>query len=140
MNAQAIERELRSRDNLHHPVVIWAQVAIVMIACLFWALARVQESAFSEAVFGAFALRFPAEAWAAVMGGASMMVWLGLQRPPRQWMITIGAALQTLQYMALGYSAIMTGGEVVIGAHCTIVFAPFFGWIFWKAVRLDYHA
>lgn len=139
MNARMIERELQRVDDLHHPVVIWSQFAIAMIGCLFWALAQMRDDAFSADVFGNFALQFPAEAWAVVMGGASLMVWLGLQRPPRRWMIAVGSAIQAAQYIALGYSAIATGGEVVIGAHCTIVFAPFFGWICWKAVGLDHH-
>ena len=125
----------RHRSYLAQPILCQMQVAIILIGALFWVEARMQGEAFDAAVFGAFALRFPAEMWAGVMMGASAMCWIGLRHPVRQWMVAIGAGLQTVQYLALGYSAIATGGEMVIGLHCTAQFAPIYMVMFWEAMR-----
>lgn len=120
---------------LSQPILCQMQVAIIIIGALFWVEARLQGEAFDAGVFGSLAVRFPAEMWAGVMMGASAMCWIGLRHPVRRWMVAIGAALQTVQYLALGYSAIATGGEMVIGLHCTVLFAPIYMVMFWEALR-----
>lgn len=138
MNVRALERALSNRASwLDHDLLRYMQVAIIIIGCVFWIMARLQAEAFNVETFGRFALMFPAEAWAGVMASGSLMVWMGLLHPQRRWMIAVGAAIQVVQYMALGLSAIMTGGEEVIGLHCTALFAPAFMLIFWKAVRTN---
>ncbi len=128
---------IRHYRYLHQPILMQMQVAIIGIGALFWIEARLQGQAFSEQVFGAFALQFPAEMWAGVMMGASAMCWIGLRHPVRRWMVAVGASLQTLQYLALGYSAIVTGGEMVIGLHCTAFFAPIYAAMLMEAMRRD---
>lgn len=117
---------LRGHKYLTQPILCQMQLAIILIGAMFWIEARLQGEAFSAAVFGEFALQFPAEVWASVMMGASAMCWVGLRHPVKRWMVAAGAGLQTLQYLALGYSAIVTGGEMVIGLHCTTFFAPIY--------------
>lgn len=131
MRAVAVRRDAW----LSHPLLRWMQIGIIAIGCAFWIEARLTAEAFSADIFGHFALMFPAEAWAGVMASASLMVWIGLIDPVKRWMVAVGAAIQTLQYLALGYSAIMTGGEPVIGLHCTVLFAPLFAAMFWRAVN-----
>jgi hypothetical protein len=126
---------LRQKLYLSQPVLSHMQIAIVIIGALFWIEARLQGEAFDANVFGAFAVQFPAEMWAGVMMGASAMCWIGLRDPVRRWMVATGAALQAIQYLALGYSAISTGGEMVIGLHCTVFFAPIYAVMFWEAIR-----
>lgn len=139
MNARAIDRVLsQRRDWLDQPVLRWVNFGIVIVGCLFWIEAQLRPEAFSEAIYGRFALIFPAEAWAAVTAGSSALVWLGLVNPVRRWMVAVGAGMQTVQYVALGYSAIMTGGEPVIGIHCTFLFAPLFAATFWRAAYDPY--
>ena len=134
-----LARALRRHEYLMQPILQQMQVAIILIGSLFWIEARMQGDAFSAAVFGKFAVTFPAEMWAGVMMGASALCWIGLRHPVKRWMVAVGAALQTLQYLALGYSAIATGGEMVIGLHCTTFFAPIYMVMFWEAVRSDAH-
>ena len=135
----SLARVLRNHSYLSQPILCQMQVAIIFIGSLFWIEARLQGEAFSAAVFGEFALKFPAEMWAGVMMGASAFCWIGLRHPVKRWMVAFGAGLQTLQYLALGYSAIATGGEMVIGLHCTTFFAPIYMVMFWEAVRSDAH-
>lgn len=135
MNVRALAKALGRPHWLDHPLIRWMQVAIIIIGCAFWIEARLQANAFSPAVFGQFATRFPAEAWAGIMVTGSLMIWIGLLDPLKRWMIAIGAAIQTLQYLALGYSAIMTSGELVVGIHCTALFVPVFAAVFWRSVR-----
>lgn len=132
-----IVRALRQHTYLHQPILQQMQVAIIFIGSLFWIEARMQGEAFSAAVFGDFAVMFPAEMWAGVMMGASALCWIGLRHPVKRWMVAVGAGLQTLQYLALGYSAIATGGEMVIGLHCTTFFAPIYMVMLWEALRHD---
>ena len=125
----------RHSHYLSQTVLCQMQIAVVLIGALFWIEARMQGEAFSAAVFGQFATEFPAEVWAGVMMGASALCWIGLRHPVKRWMVAIGAGLQTVQYVALGYSAIATGGEMVIGLHCTVFFAPIYAVMFWEAIR-----
>ena len=133
----SLARTLRNHDYLSQAVLCQMQVAIIFIGSLFWIEARLRGEAFSASVFGEFALRFPAEFWAGIMMCASALCWIGLRHPIKRWMVAVGAGVQTLQYLALGYSAIATGGEMVIGLHCTTFFAPIYMVMFWEAVRRD---
>ena len=134
MNARALEREmLRNAEWLDQPFLRWLQLGIIAVGCMFWVEARAVSEAFSADIYGTFAVAFPAEMWAAIMAGASAMIWLGLVNPVRRWMVAVGAIVQTLQYAALGYSAIWTGGEAVIGIHCTALFVPIFALTAWRA-------
>ena len=135
----SLARVFRQHTYLSQPILCQMQVAIIFIWSLFWIEARMQGAAFCAAVCGEFALQFPAEMWAGVMMGASAFCWIGLRHPVKRWMVAFGAGLQTLQYLALGYSAIATGGEMVIGLHCTTFFAPIYMVMFWEAVRSDAH-
>ena len=138
MNQKALAIALSRKGSwLDHDLIRYGQVVIILIGCAFWIMAQMKEEAFNPDTFGRFALMFPAEFWAGWMASASLMIWLGLMRPQQRWMIAVGAAVQTVQYLSLGFSAIMTGGEPVIGLHCTALFAPAFMLIFWKAVRND---
>jgi len=124
-------------EYLVQPILSHMQVAIVLIGSLFWIEAVTSGEAFSARVFGDFALMFPAEMWAGIMMAGSAMCWIGLRHPVKKWMIAVGAGIQTVQYLALGYSAIATGGEMVIGLHCTTFFAPIFFRMFWEAMHCD---
>lgn len=122
---------------LTQPVLSQMQMAIFAIGSMFWIEATLQGEAFSAQVFGEFALRYPAELWAGTMMAGSAMCWIGLRHPVQWWMIAAGAGVQVVQYLALGFSAIQTGGEIVIGLHCTVFFAPIFARMFWVAVTSD---
>ena len=128
---------IRFKGYLGQPVLSHMQVATVGIGMLFWVEAVLRGDAFSADVFGRFALRFQAEFWAGIMMAASALCWIGLRHPVKRWMVAVGAGMQCLQYLALGYSAIATGGEVVIGLHCTTFFAPIYFRMFWEAIQSD---
>lgn len=136
MNTKALAYT-RFRGCLGQPILSHMQIAIIAIGMLFWIEAVLSGEAFSAQVFGRFALMFKAEFWAGIMMAASAMCWIGLRHPVKRWMVAVGAALQCAQYLALGYSAIATGGEVVIGLHCTTFFAPIYFRMFWEAVQRD---
>lgn len=136
MNARVIVRAL-CPSYLDHPRLMHEQVAIFVVGSLFWIEARLRGQAFSTDVFGEFALQFPAEFWAMLMMASATMVWAGLLNPVKRWMVATGAALQVCNFLALGYSALVTGGEAVIGFWCTIYFAPAFARMFWEAAYRD---
>ena len=122
---------------LRQPILSHMQIAVLLIGCVFWVEARLRGEAFKADVFGWFALQFKAEFWAVIMMAASAMTWVGLRHPVKRWMVAVGAGLQTAQYLALGYSAIATGGGVVFGLHFTVFFAPLYAMIFWEALHSD---
>ena len=133
----AIAKSILHSYYLSQPVLSAMQMAIFFTGSMFWVEATLSGQAFSARVFGDFALQFNAEVWAGWMMAGAAITWMGLRHPVKWWMIAVGAGLQTLQYLALGYSAIMTGGEMVIGLHCTVFFAPLYARIFWEAVTSD---
>lgn len=134
MSAKAITRALR-RDFLSQPALVYMQFALVVIGVLFWMQARVQPEAFSAEIYGEFAVMFRAEMWAALMMAPSAMCLVGLRHPVKRWMVATGAIIHVLHFSALGYSAIVTGGELVVGYFCTVLFAPIYTWLAVEALR-----
>lgn len=117
----------------HRPILIAAEVAFLTIGAVFWTLAKLQDEAFSVGTYGRFALVFPAEFWAGIMMAASMIAIIGLKKPVRRDMVLLGSLLNALQFLGLAYSAIMTGGEPVIGLFASVMFVPLHVWMAWEA-------
>ena len=134
MNVRAIRKALGT-DHLSQFILPWTQVAMFIIGAVFWAMATHQVAPFDADTFGEFALRFPAEAWAMAMMGPAAMVWIGLRDPVKHWMVIIGAGLQFINFSALGYSFLLTGGQPVMGLFAIIFFAPLHAYIFGAAVN-----
>lgn len=108
-----------------------------VIGCLFWIEASVRDAAFSVETFGRFALMFPAEFWAGLMIAGSLMTFAGLMRPPHRPAILLGSGVNLVQFCALGYSAALTGGELVVGLYALLMFAPSSAITFVAGVRHD---
>jgi hypothetical protein len=123
------------KDFLSQPVLGQMQIGFVIIGALFWAQAMGRPEAFDVNMYGRFALMFRAEFWAAAMMAPAAMCWVGLQNPVKRWMVAVGASLQTAQFLALAYSAIVTGGEPIIGYFCSVLFAPLYFRMAWEAAR-----
>lgn len=134
MNATTMRKALR-QDHLAQPVLGFIQLGLIFVGSIFWAMAWNREEAFSAEVYGTFALFFRAEFWALAMMCPAAMVWVGLRHPVKRWMVAAGSALQVLQFTALGYSAIYTGGEPIIGVFCNVLFAPLFAYVLVEALR-----
>lgn len=134
MNVRVLRRALNA-DFLAQRVLSDLQLALFVIGSLFWLQAHTQDEAFSADLYGAFALQFPAEFWALAMMAPASMIWVGLRVPVKQWMVAFGAGLMTLQFLALGYSAIATGGEQIIGFFCTVLWAPLYLRMTWEALH-----
>ena len=136
MNATTLRKALR-QDHLTQPVLSYIQICLIFVGSCFWIMARWQEEAFDAAMYGDFALLFPAEFWALGMMGPAALVWVGLRHPVKRWMVAVGAGLQLLQFSALGISAIYTGGEPIIGVFCSGFFCPIFAYLLMESLRRD---
>jgi len=137
MTNGAVMRAIRAirRDWLDQPVLTGIECGLFVIGVLFWIEARLVDEAFNAAIYGGFALRFPAEMWAgAMMGGAAMTI-VGLRDPVKRWMVAVGGGVQTAMFLGLAYSAISTNGELIIGAFCSVLFAPLHIVMVWEALR-----
>lgn len=134
MNVRAVRKALGT-DHLSQFILPWTQVSMFIIGAVFWAMATTQAAPFDAETFGYFALEYPAEAWAMAMMGPAAMVWVGLRNPVKHWMVAIGAGLQFLNFCALGYSFLWTGGQPVMGLFAIIFFAPLHAYIFGAAVN-----
>lgn len=134
MNAATMRKALR-QDHLAQPVLGYIQIGLIFVGSIFWAMAWNREAAFSAELYGHFALGFRAEAWALAMMCPAAMIWVGLRHPVKRWMVAVGSALQVMQFTALGYSAIYTGGEPIIGVFSNGFFAPLFAYMLMEAVR-----
>jgi len=133
MNAKVLRRALKI-DYLSQPVLGHIQLGLFTVGALFWIQATIQEKAFSEALYGSFALTFSAESWAIAMMAPAAMVWIGLRHPVKRWMVAVGSMMQIVQFVALGYSALYTGGEPIIGIFCIVLFAPLYSRILGEAL------
>lgn len=125
----------RKLSWLDQPAVSFIQLCVFAAGAMFWVEAYQRPEAFSVALYGELALRLPAEFWAGVMMASAAFVWIGLMNPPKRWMVAFGGALQTVQFMALSYSAIATNGEPIIGYWCSVFFAPIYARLTWEAFR-----
>lgn len=134
MNSRVLRRVLKL-DYLSQPSLEHDQWALIFVGALFWWLASWRPEAFDAHLYGHFALLFQAEAWAMAMMAPAALVLIGLQDPVKRWMVAVGAALQVIQFGALGYSAIFTGGEPIIGVFCWVFFARQYARLMWSAVN-----
>lgn len=134
MNARTVRRALRA-DHLSQFILPWTQVSMFIVGAVFWVMATTQGAPFDAETFGYFALEYPAEAWAMAMMGPAALTWVGLRNPVKHWMVAIGAGLQFLNFCALGYSFLWTGGQPVMGLFAIIFFAPLHAYIFGAAVN-----
>lgn len=133
MNANTMRRALRL-DYLSQPILSRMQIALFIVGALFWYQASTQEAAFSERLYGEFALHFAAEMWAIGMMAPAAMIWIGLRQPVKRWMVSVGSLIEFSQFLALGFSALATGGEPIIGIFCMVYFAPIYGRMLWEAL------
>lgn len=134
MNARTVRRAL-GINHLAQPVLCFIQVAMFIVGAVFWIMASTQAAPFDADTFGEFALRYSAEAWAMAMMGPAALTWVGLRNPVKHWMVAIGAGMQFINFCALGYSFLFTGGEPVMGLFAIIFFAPLHAYIFGAAVN-----
>lgn len=102
---------------LASPFLAFDLIRHAVVGMAFWLLAQSQPEAFSAATFGAFALQFKAELWALAMMAGSIITFVGVMHPPHRWAIVLGSAINMVQFAGLCYSALFTGGEMVVGAY-----------------------
>lgn len=122
---------------LASPFLVFFLLASTLIGSLFWAQAALRAEAFNVDTFGSFALHFPAEWWAGAMIVGSLLTFGGLMHPPKKWAICLGSVINAVQFTGLGYSALVTGGEPVVGMYASIMFAPASIITLWAAVQYD---
>lgn len=122
-------------DNLSHPVLKALQIGFFVIGAALWTVARLRPSEFDVNMYGEFALRYHAEYWAAlIMCGAALSL-VGLQHPVKRYMVIIGGLTSSLTFFALGFSATVTQGELMIGLVCSVLFAPLYVWMTLEAIK-----
>lgn len=126
----------RSLDR-YRPLWMHFEFGLLTIGILFWVSIGMGVSAFSPETWGTWACAYPARLWAAIMVISSAMIFTGLMRPITARRVAIGAIIQTLQFMALAYSATFTGGQFVIGVYSSVLFAPLHIVLAVEALRYD---
>jgi hypothetical protein len=133
----AVMRAIRAirRDWLDQPVLTGIECGLFVIGVLFWVEARLVSEAFNAEIYGDFALQYPAELWAGAMMGGAAMTMIGLRDPVKRGMVAAGSLIMTAMFLGLAYSAIATGGELIIGAFCSVLFAPLHARMAWEALR-----
>ena len=133
VNTKLINKAL-GRDYLSQQELENDQWALIFVGSLFWWLAAWSPDAFDVGMYGRFALMFQAEAWAMAMMAPAALVLIGLQDPVKRWMVAAGAGLEAVQFIALGYSALFTGGEPIIGVFCWVFFGRKYIRLLWSAI------
>ena len=119
----------------HSPLLIAESAATLIIGALFMADALTGSKGFNPETWGQFAYAYPAEMWAALMLGGSLLCIIGLIRPVQAWMVAVGSSIQFAQFAAIAYSAIYTDGEYVIGIYASVFFMPLYAWLCVQAIH-----
>ena len=119
----------------YRPAMIYAQFSLFVFGVFFWIDASIGAGNFKEATWGLFAHSFPAKAWGALNMGASAIAIIGLLKPIRSGMVSVGAGLHCVQFAAISYSTTMTGGEAIVGLFASVFFLPLHMWLFSEAVQ-----
>ena len=127
----------RNGLSRHRPAFMAAEVALVLIGCMFWSDTVLGGSAFTAEIWGRWAYSIPAIYWAGLNMGAASLTLAGLVKPVRNWMIVTGASISCLQYLALSWSAVFDGGAMVIGLYSSVFFLPLHLWILFEAISND---
>ena len=118
----------------YRPLWVAMQVSLFIIGCLFWIDSMTGSQGFAEETWGRFAYMFPAAMWAALTMASSSMIIVGLLKPIRSWMVSVGSFLFCLNFILLSYSAVFTGGVVVVGLYASLFFLPLHMWLFVEAI------
>lgn len=107
------------------PIYFLMEGLLLLIAIAFWFSAYFDAgSAFSPETWGEWACQYPAQMWAFfTMSGATLTI-VGLLHPQKCAVVAMGAAIQIVQFSALGWSAAFTGGQFVIMIYEAAFFVP----------------
>lgn len=119
------------------PALIGMEMALFAIGLLFWLDTQTGGDNFSPETYGAWACSLPAEMWAGVMLAGGVLCVSGLMHPVTRWRIVVGALVHVVQFTALSFSAILTGGQFVIAIFPLLFFVPLHIILAWEAVIYD---
>lgn len=109
-------------------------VSFFFAGCAQWAIARLKGGGLRAETWGELATQFPLEGWALAMIGGSFLTLLGMIHPPNVRLTQIGVFIQVGHISLLGSSALMTGGDPVVGAFAIV----FVAWHFILAFRISH--
>lgn len=119
----------------YRQVLIAQQISLFMIGTFFWVDSRAGNVAFSQETWGDLAYSAPAEMWALMNLTTASMITVGLLRPVKKWMVAIGSAVACAELLTLSYSAVFTGGAVVVGLYASLYFLPLHLWLFAESLK-----
>jgi hypothetical protein len=97
---------------------------LFLIGATFWIDAMRGATAFSPAVWGAFAYSFPAWVWAGILMTCTGAILVGLIEPMHRRLVLLGSGVLTVNHSALAYSAFATNGDPAVGLYAIILFLP----------------
>ena len=117
----------------HRPMWIAIEASLFLIGALFWVDSMTGAQGFAEETWGRFAYTLPAWIWAAFSMASSSIIIVGLIRPVRSWMVSVGALMACINFFSLSYSAVFTDGVVVVGLYASLFFLPLHMWLLLEA-------
>ena len=121
----------------YRPAWMLIELAILLIGVFTWIADGFGVDSFSPATWGEFAVQYDVRVWAAIQIGAATLIISGLMRPVTRRRVAFGASVQAIQFGAIAYSAMFTGGQFVIGVWPTLFIVPFHCVLFWEAVKYE---
>ncbi len=134
---QAIGWLAKNGLSRYRPIFMMAQIGLFIIGALFWIDTQRGGAAFTAEVWGDLAYSIPAEFWAFANMSTSALTAIGLMKPVKNKMVSVGAGLSCLQYLVLSWSAVFDGGAAVIGMYASVFFLPLHMWILGEAIGYD---
>jgi hypothetical protein len=95
-----------------------------IIGAFFWIDAMQGAKAFSPEVWGAFAYSYPAWMWAGILMLCSGATLVGLIEPIHRRLVFVGSGAMIVNYIAITYSAFLTGGDPAVGLYASVLLLP----------------
>ena len=111
------------------PALMFLQISLAFIGCLFWFEAQMQGEAFSAEIYGTLAVQYPAEYWAIAMMAGSAITFNGLMHPIQRGWIILGSFIHAFCFSMLAVSAIFYQGQFVIGVFSSVCFLTPHVWL-----------
>lgn len=121
--------------NRFRPLLLCVEGMLCFVGMLFWIFSWSGVSQIDPWTYGLVAFDVPAKFWAALIMGGSAMCVIGLLKPVKRWMITVGALVLSFVYAAITYSAVTSGGDISVAMFGSNLFLSFHLWIVWESVR-----
>lgn len=128
MHRSEIEPTTQNLDR-YQPILALLNFGHLLVGVIIWMEAWLASgTSFRPETWGSWAWQASAEFWGAAFMGVSALSIIGLLEPPRRWMVSVGATGHCVILLALGASALFSGGDKAVTVFALTALFPLHAW------------